>query len=401
MNRTLSILILLCFVLLPVASLGQCAPGRYISEIFPSYTMDSVTYSVPYSLKMDIYQPAGDALPIRPLIILAHGGSFIDGGREGDSTILTLCQNFAKRGYVTASIDYRLDSTFGMFDSATAVNEIVRAICDGKAAIRFFRDSTNQAAYRIDTNNIFIGGNSAGAILYLHAAYLDSFNECTPDFRDAFTANGGFDGNSGYSGHSSKANAVINLAGALHSTEFAGRGDMPSVNAQGDSDVVIPYDCGYPNVGLYIPVTFCGLGALEPIYATNSIYHMSHVFHNEGHVPWASSAADFMTVDSLTTQFLYSLVCAENTAVTNVAPNATTNIFPNPATEQVAVRSSEQISEVTVVDNTGRVVTELGGINSNTCNINTARLSAGMYFIKVRFCNQDNMPLVSKLVVEK
>ena len=128
---------------------------------------------------------------------------------------------------------------------------------------------------------------------------------------------------------------------------------------------------------------------------------MSHVFHNEGHVPWASSAADFMTVDSLTTQFLYSLVCAENTAVTNVAPNATTNIFPNPATEQVAVRSSEQISEVTVVDNTGRVVTELGGINSNTCNINTARLSAGMYFIKVRFCNQDNMPLVSKLVVEK
>ena len=71
---------------------------------------------------MDIYTPVGDNYTNRPLLIFAHGGSFI-GGSKTNPTMVDLCETFAKRGYVTASINYRLAThnsvlgpIFGLFD---------------------------------------------------------------------------------------------------------------------------------------------------------------------------------------------------------------------------------------------------------------------------------------------
>src|SRR4051812_16386227 len=106
---------------------AQCSDGRYLDYIFP-VTMTTVTYSLPYSLQMDIYQPTGDTSSARPLIILAHGGSFISGTKSDDPTIDSLCKRFAERGYVTASIDYRLSTLISMVsaDSTQAINEVVK-----------------------------------------------------------------------------------------------------------------------------------------------------------------------------------------------------------------------------------------------------------------------------------
>src|ERR1019366_4402414 len=141
----------------------NCGNGRYKNLVFNNVTIDSVTYSTPYGLKMDIYQPAGDTLSARPVIILAHGGSFTTGTRNNDLTIDSLCMNFARRGYVTASIDYRLASVLNMIDSVQALTDIFNAISDGKAAVRYFyKDARTLNSYKIDTNNVFIGGNSVG-----------------------------------------------------------------------------------------------------------------------------------------------------------------------------------------------------------------------------------------------
>ena len=89
---------------LSVKAQSPCATGRYASDTFTNVT---VTSSVVYgsnikangaaqTLLMDIYQPTGDVETNRPLIIWAHGGSFISGSStNGD--VVALSQAFAKK----------------------------------------------------------------------------------------------------------------------------------------------------------------------------------------------------------------------------------------------------------------------------------------------------------------
>ena len=64
-------------------AIGQTACGdRYMEEIFSEVAMETVTYTEgANAFLMDIYQPVGDTLSERPVIIMAHGGSFAGGTR--------------------------------------------------------------------------------------------------------------------------------------------------------------------------------------------------------------------------------------------------------------------------------------------------------------------------------
>jgi para-nitrobenzyl esterase len=381
---------------------AQCPSGRYLTEIFPAYTKDSVLYSSVYNQYMDVYQPAGDTMAHRPVIILAHGGSFItgNGDRTNDPTIDSLCQRFAKRGYVTVSIDYRTTDALNMLDSALAIDEVAKAMSDGKAAIRFFvKDAATANTYKIDTNNIFVGGNSAGAVLYMHVAYIDSFGELPSYIAAAVTANGGFEGNSGNPGYTTRSKAVINLAGALNEVSFVGHGDKPSANAQGTADNIVPYNCGRPLAGA-TPVTLCGLGQLEPAYVANGIYHMSHIFPGDGHVPWSTDNVKLYTVDSMVTIFLYNLVCTNIVQVNNINVSTEVSLFPNPVSDVLNIRCGADMREISLCDQTGRVVFTAPAINRDNYEINTSHLPAGVYFARIRFSNGNNAPVVRKIVVE-
>ena len=109
MNHYYALLIcVLCLVFQSPAQLVDCdCDNRYSIELFNDVNVETVTYSNLYNLQMDIYTPYGDNCTNRPLIILAHGGSFI-GGSKSNPTMVDLCETFAKRGYVAASINYRL-----------------------------------------------------------------------------------------------------------------------------------------------------------------------------------------------------------------------------------------------------------------------------------------------------
>jgi hypothetical protein len=357
---------------------------------------------------MDIYQPEGDTLTARPLIIVAHGGSFIGGNREDDVACDSICWRFVKRGYVAASIDYRLSNIGVMLspDSTQPINAVIQAVSDGKAAIRYFmKDAANTNTYRIDTNNIFIGGNSAGAVLYMHVGYLDSLGECPSYIQTAMAANGGFDGNSGNPGYTTKSKAIINLAGGLNETSFVSAGDKPSVNCQGDQDMVVPYTCNYPNFGtasfpINVLVNLCGLGSLEPVYDSNGIYHMSHVFPGEGHVPWDGNAAEYNTVDSIVRLFLFNMVCTNVLNVNSIAVNTEISLYPNPASEVLNISSPEKISNLSVYDETGRVVARINGLDRTDYQINTAHFAKGLYFVKVFFNNAGHTPVVKRVVVD-
>lgn len=191
------------------------------------------------TLLLNIYQPAvKDTMRFRPLIIFIHGGGFQNGSRTG-AYGSRLCNYFAQRGYVVASLDYRLgiEKTKSNADYA---NALYRAQQDGKAAVRFFRRYAVQ--YGVDTSQIFITGSSAGAKTCLAMAYMRA--EDVPASVD--TAQwGSLEGNSGNAGYSSRVSGVMNAWGAMIDYRWIRFGDAPLFNVAGTSDKTVPYDSSY------------------------------------------------------------------------------------------------------------------------------------------------------------
>ena len=387
-------------------SQSSSAQTRYMDSVFAGYTMDSVTYSTVYGLKMDIYQPAGDTATRRPLIVLAHGGSFVSGARETDVTINQLCIDFVHKGYVTVSIDYRLIPQVGNFlNGDSAATEVFRAVGDGKAAVRYLHEYAD--SFKIDTNNIFIGGNSAGAVLFDQYAFIDSLNELPHALQlDVVNNAGGFDGNSGNAGYSQGFKAVINLAGGLNDPSWIGYCSKPIVSAQGTADSVVPYTCMDPLVGIYqVPLLLCGLGSMQPYITTNTPYWASMLFPGAGHVPWSTNPTDFYMIDTLITSFLYNEL---NNLVPDTCPTpsgirgvttATIKLYPNPAGKQLNIESSDIISAVTMSDDMGRAVSQASEINSRSYEMNTSGMSAGIYFVRI-YGTSGQMPAVRKVTID-
>ena len=381
---------------------AQCGT-RYKDMIFQTVTTTSnVTYSTSNgtTLKLDVYEPAGDTAAQRPLIVLAHGGSFISGDKTNDNVVTQMCTNFAKRGYVTASIDYRLGNAVQMYlDSQYAITTVLKALSDGKSAIRFFRkDAATTNTYRINPNIVFAGGNSAGAVLYMHSIYVDSVGELTPLLQNIINANGGYEGNSGNDGYSSEIQALINCAGGLNNPSYVGPGNKPSANFHGDQDATVPYNCANAVSGS-IQVRLCGLGAIEPLYQQYGINHVSKVYPGQGHVPWQSNQAMFTEVDTMTTNFLYNLMCSGSVGVEEVSIDKNISVYPNPTSDviNVAVPQVSAYSAVQLFDETGRLI-EASPVTTNVISFNRNNLSAGLYF--VRILKPEGSSVVRKVVVE-
>jgi carboxylesterase type B len=157
--------------------------GRYYQPIFANVTVTSgVNFGsavnsagATQQLLMDIYQPTGDVLAQRPVIIFAHQGGFVSGMRT-DPYMVAVCTQFARLGYVTASIDYRLldiGTILTAFDTVNIAKSAIRGMQDLRAAVRFFRkDAATTNTYRAHPNYITVGGSSAGAFAALEVGYL-------------------------------------------------------------------------------------------------------------------------------------------------------------------------------------------------------------------------------------
>ena len=135
-------------------------------------------------MAVDIYQATGDTVSKRPLMIFVPTGNFLPKstrssptGDRVDSVAVEMCTRFAKMGYITASMDYRLgwnpvastatDRTF------TLINAAYRGIQDLRTAVRYFK--TNAAALKIDTSRIMVIGDGTGGYITLGAATFDTY----------------------------------------------------------------------------------------------------------------------------------------------------------------------------------------------------------------------------------
>ena len=149
-------------------------------------------------LKLDLARPDGDG-PF-PAIVFIHGGGWYQGGRQGYRGQI---QEAAKRGYVAATISYRLMQFDESEKETTTATPIFPAqIHDAKAAIRWLR--ANAEKYNVDPNRIGVTGGSAGGHLSLLVGLTDP------------AAN--LEGKSGSPDRSSRVQAVVNVFGPTDMT---------------------------------------------------------------------------------------------------------------------------------------------------------------------------------------
>ncbi|MBL0176377.1 MAG: alpha/beta hydrolase [Ignavibacteria bacterium] len=314
-----------CFLALLLAA--PVSAQRYIQPVFSTATKAAdVVYGaatnvrgVLENLAMDVYQPQGDTLSLRPLIVFVHGGGFV-GGDKGTSQFVTLCQEFAKRGYVTASINYRLDT-------AMVSRAVMNAMHDARAAVRYFRK--NAAQYRLDTARIAMGGGSAGAYTSLSVAYVDKISELPP-----LSGAGDVEGLSGNPGYSSRVRACLDYWGALLDTAaIETADDAPLLIIHGTEDNTVPFTHA---TMLRARATHLGL------------YHEFYPLQGEGHGPWGHMDS----IVNTTARFLYRVFFGTTTSVGDVraipVDALLLSISPNPFTEHATF--SFRIGEAACVD---------------------------------------------------
>lgn len=193
-------------------------------------------------LKLDVYYPKTDVFKNRPLVMLIHGGAFYIGAKES-ACESTLATRLAKRGYLVASIDYRLGFKLTPTDIEMGA---YRAIQDANAALRFL--SHNAKGLGIDPDQVYIGGTSAGAVASLNTAFMTN-DERPPRILEA--AKNGLVGKIEESGNkyteTFKIKAVINMWGAVSDLNIIDPDEKVSVlSIHGTADDIVPFENDYP-----------------------------------------------------------------------------------------------------------------------------------------------------------
>lgn len=222
------------------------AAVRYRNAVFPSATSSVHTYATkpglvdgqPVVLSLDVYQPTGDASTSRPLLVWIHGGGFTGGNR---SMMADPASEYARIGYLTATISYRLDPgskctqvQAGLYTGAQLIAEqarcervIIAARDDAASAIAWLR--ANAAAFGIDTTRVAVGGSSAGAITALHVGQTLNTPGSPPPAEV-------------------RVSAVLAMSGCNYVEGSIDAADPPIAVLASGGDRVVPFSCSVATV---------------------------------------------------------------------------------------------------------------------------------------------------------
>jgi acetyl esterase/lipase len=157
-------------------------------------TEQGVEYSHPGEVSLQLNTARPKSADRAPAILCIHGGGFRAGKREAWDA---RCLKMAERGYVAATVTYRLAPD----------HPFPAAIHDVKAAVRWLR--ANADRYHIDPNRIGVVGDSAGG----HLAQFLGVTGGRPEFEGA----------GGASEQSSRVTCVVNYYGPSDFTKSYGK----------------------------------------------------------------------------------------------------------------------------------------------------------------------------------
>jgi len=221
------------------------------------------------SLLLDVYQPPKtDERKLRPAMVVIHGGGWSSHNKTEEWAV-KMAGHFAAYGFVTVSIDYRLEGQ----DHAPAAKEAANldAMYDAKAAVRWL--VKNSKDLRIDASRISAFGGSAGAATV-------AFMVAVPG-----------EGDSGNPGFPSNLTVGVSLSGMLWPDKFGGikATDPPYIDFHGTADTKIPL--------LAAQLTN---NAMQKANATSFLV----TFEGQGHVPFQTLEHHFNDLFGFLTKYM-------------------------------------------------------------------------------------------------
>lgn len=410
------ILLLIGLVLFSQKAFAQpanpyCDGLRYVSEVFQNVDVVSGVQfgnnesncGISQNLRMDIYTPQGDTATQRPVIFWGYGGTFITGSRT-DDYIVDLCQRYARRGYVAIGFDYRLFQPCQWPDSTVMLDIVIKSIGDLKAAVRYMRE--HAADFGVDTNYIFAGGASAGAILAANAAYLTPDDNPPGYVLDAINDNGGWEGNSSNNyAYSSSLQGVISLSGALHRASWLDADDGPLYIVHETGDGTVPYGTDYANIG--------GLLDIITVQGGGSMYHQALAvgvpvgfipIQANSHVGYQNDTSVInQTINESSRLFHDNKICNPFNALADVAVASDWfKAFPNPSDGLFWIRLENGATgnwSVELRNDLGQVVQAYRNLSETLFAVPRNGLPAGMYSLTVRFDDRPFAPLTKRVVL--
>jgi predicted esterase len=335
MSRIVLILLLLTSLLAELSA--QCGT-RYNSRYFNNiqvfreveYSLDAPALiaatittetTINKDLVMDIFMPpVTDTVQKRPVIILAHGGGFINVAFMGGTVLVgtmknddvqALADTLAHWGFVTACIEYRLG--FNILSPSSLKRAVWRGAQDMSAAVRFFRK--NATWFDIDPNRVFSGGSSAGAFCAIHSTFVDYTErlpesyELVPIFKKdlgalhsrpvvELTSFNPFSGTSVLADDvDSIPQGIASYWGAIADLDFIAHGNnkAPMVLFHGTNDLVVNYKCAKPFSGVVLTApNTCGTYMMDSLMNALNMPHNTYFGQGEGHEYWGALNGDWL-----------------------------------------------------------------------------------------------------------
>ena len=213
-------------------------------------------------------------------VMFIFGGGFVNGARNEDY-IVDYCNKLRDRGFLVASIDYRLGLKGVKGLSPTNYKPLAKAVDmaaeDAISALAYLVEYSDEL--RVNRDRIVLVGSSAGAITALQTDYalcngfLNS-SELPSDFRIA---------------------GVVSYSGAVFSTigkvKYRQHNPAPTMFMHGKEDKLVPY-----KQMKFFKIGFIGSSKLAKIFKKNELPYRIQRYEGYGH---AVAMAFPLTIDEL------------------------------------------------------------------------------------------------------
>lgn len=341
------------------------------------------------ALRLDVYYPtlAIDTLPLRPLILMVHGGGLVGGNK---SSYTRVCREFAKRGFVAATISYRLGLNCNT-DNISEEKAKYRVQQDINAAFRFVVQ--NATSLRIDTSWMFIGGGSAGSVASLGVVYLSQseWNNFTPSLQPLL-------GNLNNSGNTLtntfRIKGVFNDWGAMLKSNMQPSEMLPMVSFHGEADSTVAIDSSFGGGCIHVDKSY-GSRAIHNLLISNGVCSDLSVKLGGGHGVYQDSifgvqfrvgraacffkslfcnnCNSFYQTDSITAN------CLISTSIKNDITYQMIKVYPNPFVDKIAVSNLEGNEMFVLTNQVGQIVYSGQSILTK----DFSALQNGIYFLNI------------------